>query len=121
MAEKKEPISDDMEEIGANIKRYRKQKKLTLEQLADKLGGSYSAKILCQYEHGYINIGSQAMIDISCALAVTPNQLYPGWITEQQQDEAVTDFMLLNKGNQEAVRNLIKTLLENQTLLQQGA
>ncbi|MCC8098929.1 MAG: helix-turn-helix domain-containing protein [Clostridiales bacterium] len=43
MAEKKEPISDDMEEIGANIKRYRKQKKLTLEQLADNLGGSYSA------------------------------------------------------------------------------
>lgn len=120
MAARKEPISDDMEEIGANIKRYRKQCGLTLERLAEKLGGRYTAKVLSQYEHGYINIGSQAIIDMAFALSVTPNQLYPAWISENQQDEAISDFLQLDKGNQDAVRNLIRSLLANQALLPHG-
>ncbi|MCD7785711.1 MAG: helix-turn-helix domain-containing protein [Oscillospiraceae bacterium] len=114
MAEKREAISADMEELGANIKRYRRKKKLTLEGLAGKLGGTYNAKILSEYEHGYRNVGSRAIIDISNALEVTPNEIFPAWLVESQQDEALTDFMLLDSGNQEAVRTLIKTLLANQ-------
>ncbi len=114
MAGTKEPVSADMQEIGEHIKTYRKKKGLTLEGLAEDLGGTYSAKILSQYEHGCINIGARALLDLSWELGVTPNQLFPGWIVEEGQDEAVNDFMLLNEGNRKIVRDLIKGLLENQ-------
>ncbi|MCD7825529.1 MAG: helix-turn-helix domain-containing protein [Clostridiaceae bacterium] len=120
MARKREPISDDMEELGANIKRYRKENHFTLQELADTLGGTFSTKILSEYEHGYINIGSEAVIAIANALGTTPNELYPAWIVETHTDEAVTGFMRLNEGNKEAVRVLIQTLLKNQAPIAQG-
>ncbi len=129
MAGKRDPISDDMAEIGQNIRKFRKGADLSLNDLAGILKKNYSAKMLSQYENGYINISSGVIIDIASELNVTPNQLYPAWLLgdcqdntdtasvpadNSTQDDAFALFRRLNNGNQDAVIGLMKTLLKNQ-------
>lgn len=59
--------------IGKKIKNYRKMKKLTLQQLADRIHKSRAT--VSKYENGDITIDVETLYDISVALEVSFSQL----------------------------------------------
>lgn len=60
-------------EIGRMIKFYRKENKLTIQELADKIHKSKSA--ISKYENGYVSIDINTLIQISNALNIQLYQL----------------------------------------------
>ncbi len=59
--------------IGSRIRSYRKERKLTLQQLADRIRKSRAS--VSKYETGEITLDVETLYDISAALGVEPCQL----------------------------------------------
>ena len=60
-------------ELGEKIRKIRKQKKITQEQLADKIGVKRS--VVSKYENGNVNITLEMIDKIALALDVDPMEL----------------------------------------------
>lgn len=92
-------IDKIMQQIGQNIKRYRKRLDLTQEQLAEKIGTTTSSTSISNYENGKRdNITLSTLVDFAQALEVDPIDLlvplksesefegYPGTLGQIIQD-----------------------------------
>ena len=66
-------MADIAKEIGAKIKYYRKQKQMTLQEMAGKI--CKSAAALSKYENGQISMDILTLYDIAAALGVHVEQL----------------------------------------------
>ena len=60
-------------EVGQNIKRLRKAKKMKQAQLGEVIGVDHST--ICQYETGRTRVPFEIGVRIADALGVTPNEL----------------------------------------------
>lgn len=111
------------ERVGNNIKKYRKEKEMTLKELAEKI--SLTEATVQKYESGNIKkIDVEMLKKISDALGVLPENLTE-WNTQelaqyrlekQGIDEAklIKMYSQLNRGHKKAVRILTEQLLKCQ-------
>lgn len=110
--------------VGNNIRKYRKENKMTLKELAEKVG--LTEATVQKYEAGNIKkIDIEMLKRLSDALETRPEKL-TGWESreaymEYRESRAVEDEMNLIKtysqlthGHKKAVRLLAKSLLECQ-------
>lgn len=73
---KQEWVSD-LEATGKKLKTLRKRAGLTQEQLAERVGGTYTNTVISRYERGSTEMGIQTMYDLAEALGVPPSELTP--------------------------------------------
>ena len=80
-----------MNSTGALIKQKRKEKRLTLEEVAEYLQVSKST--VCKYERGVIaNLKRSKVIALCDLLDLNPMQLLNGFETEFEQEITLNDF-----------------------------
>lgn len=60
--------------IGANIKKYRKKKKMSQEELAQKIG--YERSTIAKWENGSLKPYAETLREISKVLDVSIENLY---------------------------------------------
>ena len=109
--------------VGNNIKKYRKEKDMTLKELAEKV--ELTEATVQKYETGNIKkIDVVLLKKISDALGVLPENLTE-WDSEEyqkyreskqgaQEAKIVKMYSQLNFGHKKAVRALMENLLECQ-------
>lgn len=109
--------------VGSNIKKYRKEKDLTLKELADRVG--LTEATVQKYEAGNIKkIDVEMLKKLSDALGVLPENLTE-WDKEEyqkyreikqgtQEAKVIKMYSQLTFGHKKAVRSLIENLLECQ-------
>lgn len=110
--------------VGNNIKKYRKDNKMTLKELAEKIG--LTEATVQKYEAGNIKkIDIEMLKKIADALNIKPEKL-TGWESQESyteyretkkgEDEAllIKMYSQLTHGHKKAVRTLIKSLLDCQ-------
>lgn len=111
------------ERVGNNIKKYRKEKGITLKDLAEKI--ELTEATVQKYEAGNIKkIDAEMLKKIADALDVNPEQItewdkdaYKEYRKEhqgQQEAQIIKMYSQLTFGHKKAVRELIKNLLECQ-------
>ncbi len=66
---------EDLIEIGDNIKRLRKKRKLSQEKLAEKLCAKFT--VISRYERGTSEMGVLTLIRLMEALEASPDQILP--------------------------------------------
>lgn len=111
--------------FGNNIKKYRKEKDLTLRELAEKIG--LTEATVQKYEAGNIKkIDVEMLKKISDALGVAPEHLTEWDKNEDirttyydkkqgtQEAKIIKMYNKLNKGHQQVVHSLMESLLECQ-------
>ncbi len=89
--------------LGQNIKKYRKQKGLTLKQVGNKLGMSEQA--IGQYERGERQVAAGMLNKIADALGVTIGKLVEGIYDVKNYDNVI-------KHLNEAIQNIEKSILQ---------
>lgn len=109
--------------VGNNIKKYRKEKDLTLKELAEKV--ELTEATIQKYEAGSIKtIDVQMLKKISDALGVLPENLTE-WDKEEyrkykeigqgtQEAKIIKMYSQLTLGHKKAVRTLMENLIECQ-------
>lgn len=109
--------------VGNNIKKYRKEKDMTLKELAEKV--ELTEATIQKYEAGNIKkIDVEMLKKISDALEVLPENLTE-WDKEEyakyrennqgkREAKIIKMYSQLNHGHKKAVRNLIEDLLSCQ-------
>ncbi len=109
--------------VGNNIKKYRKEKDLTLKELADRV--SLTEATVQKYEAGNIKkIDVEMLKKLSDALGVLPENLTE-WDKEEyqkyreakqgtQEAKIIKMYSQLTFGHKKAVRSLMESLLECQ-------
>ena len=109
--------------VGNNIKKYRKEKDLTLKELADRVG--LTEATVQKYEAGNIKkIDVEMLKKLSDALGVLPENLTE-WEKEEyqkyreakqgtQEAKIIKMYSQLTFGHKKAVRSLMENLLECQ-------
>lgn len=80
--------------IGAKIKNYRKMKKFTLQQLADRIHKSRAT--VSKYENGDITIDVETLYEISEALDIGFNQLTDYHPQTEDNEEIMTQALSYN-------------------------
>ena len=70
--------------IGSRIKNYRKMKKLTLQQLADRIHKSRAT--VSKYENGEITVDVETLYEISVALDISFSQLTDYHPAEEEEE-----------------------------------
>lgn len=109
--------------VGNNIKKYRKEKDMTLKELADRVG--LTEATVQKYEAGNIKkIDVEMLKKLSDALSVLPENLTE-WEKEEyqkyreakqgiQEAKIIKMYNQLTFGHKKAVHSLIENLLECQ-------
>lgn len=109
--------------VGNNIKKYRKEKDLTLKELADRV--SLTEATVQKYEAGNIKkIGVEMLKKLSDALGVLPENLTE-WDKEEyqkyreikqgsQEAKIIKLYSQLTFGHKKAVQSLMENLIECQ-------
>lgn len=109
--------------VGNNIKKYRKEKDLTLKDLADRIGVTEATAQ--KYESGNIKtISAEMLKKISDALGVLPENITE-WDKEEyekygearrgSEEAKITKlYSQLTFGHKKAVRSLMESLIECQ-------
>lgn len=64
-----------MKEVGANIRHWRKLKRLTLQEMAALTG--FSAPTLCNIERGLQDQKTSQLVKIAAVLNISPKDLFP--------------------------------------------
>lgn len=111
---KKLPLNENTAEIGKNLKAARKVNKMTQEDLAWEVGEGCSAKVISEYENGYVNMGVCNLIDMADALGVQPGQLMPKRETDNAVDRVQAMAGKLNVNNLALIEQMMKTMLMQQ-------
>ncbi len=100
---------NDKKALGMNIKKIRKELKLTQEELAEEL--DINAQFLSQVENGKVGISVDNAIKI-CRLAnCSPTYLFNG-VIHHKSSEIGNKYELLNKKNKSIIDKMIELLLE---------
>lgn len=101
--------------VGKQIKKYRKSLQLTQEQLAEAVGGSFSAKALSRYEKGETQMGIGTYFDLAKALDVSPNDLAPQELLgHSEMTEYPAGYLDLDTDNKQIVDMMVSMLLQKQ-------
>ncbi len=78
----------DYKEIGLRIKKYRRELKMTQQQLADEIGRAESS--VRKYEKGEVEIPISVLNTIASSLKITLNELM-GWSKEYTLEEEIKE------------------------------
>ncbi len=76
--------------VGAQIRKYRKACKLTIQELADAIHKSRAT--VCKYENGTISIDIETLCEISQVLQVSFSQLSSYLPTVEEKDTIEAPF-----------------------------
>lgn len=72
-------INEFYEEIGHNIRKIRKARKMTQEELAWRIGEHCNAQTISKYERAEMKMGLKRLLEICAALETDLNSLVPNW------------------------------------------
>lgn len=98
---------DDMSDFAINLKIFRKNKKYSQEQLAQKLNYGYTA--IANYESGRNEPSIDDLMKLARVLNVTLDELV-GMELTTQENEFLSSFKKLNEENQNRILDLIDAL-----------
>lgn len=95
--------------ISHNIKYYRQMKRMTQQQLADKIG--ITNTVIQRYESGVISVPYERILQLADALDVSPVTLM-GLDNAGEREEALVDaYSKLTEENKQTVDQVVKSLL----------
>lgn len=111
------------EPIGEYLRRLRKQKKLTLATVAERIGAD-SHTTVQRYETGSRNLPFDVALRFADALEVTRGQVVAAWVAANAGDQVLYEmhsdsipmsegFRELTPEQQEAVKRLVDTTVES--------
>ena len=101
--------------VGERIRKHRKSRKLTQEQLAETIGDPFSAKILSRYENGETQMGINTYFEIAKALGVSPNDLAPQeLVSHSTAIAAPKGYLDLDADSKHIVDTMVVMLLNKQ-------
>ena len=98
---------DDMSDFAINLKIFRKNKKYSQEQLAQKLNYGYTA--IANYESGRNEPSIDDLMKLARVLNVTLDELV-GLELTTQENEFLSSFKKLNEENQNRILDLMDAL-----------
>lgn len=67
-------------EIGQNIQKYRRERNLSQQKLADEIG--LESKSLSKIENGSMGCSREKLILIMNVLKIAPNQIFPQYLSQ---------------------------------------
>ena len=111
--------------IGENIKKFRKQKKLTQKQLGEKCKPPMQDSAIRRYESGKVNPTMPNLKKIADVLGVSPGDLVDSQITlynvntstiPEKETTLLFSYRALNDANKEKVIAYTETLLTAQKM-----
>ena len=105
-----------MQQVGERIRKLRKQKGMTQDQLAEQISDGCSGKTISKYENGMTDMRMLTFFEICEALECSADDLAPSDIA--CTEKMVHDFHLLNQKNKEMIETIIQALLIKQ--IQEG-
>ena len=115
MTDKRKEALPDEKIVGENIKKIRKSKGMTQEQLAEKISDTCSGKTISRYENGNGQMLLSTYFGICEALEVSPNDLSPERLLQMDfTTKLLEDYRKLNTEYQETARGIIRLLLYQQ-------
>ena len=119
MTEQVEQTSDILE-VGRNIRKTRKVKKLTQEKLAERISDTCSLQTVSRWEKGTDRMNVLTFFDICAGLDVEPNELAPARLLKQGDhiDQGPAGYGQLNEENQGIIQKMVQALLLQQNMLQ---
>src|SRR2546426_10835221 len=92
--------------VGGNIRRMRKTKRLTLEQLAEK--AEANPKYLGAVERGEENIGLKKLAQVAAALQVEPYELLLPGEEDGLAKELIASIRIADHSTQELMLDFVK-------------
>lgn len=114
MAKNVIPVEQYIGDVGKQIRKQRKIRNLTQEQLAETVGGSFSAKNLSRNENGETQMGIITYFEIAKALGVSPNDLAPQELLSASMARAgPEDYYELDEDDRKIINTMIAMLLKN--------
>ncbi len=105
-------MGDDklLKEIGARISEIRKKKRLTQEELAEKM--DVSIQMISNLERGKKAIRPENIIKLCEALDISTEYILRGVSSDEELDELLRKFRALSREKQEAVERIIDLLVK---------
>src|SRR5437867_5811981 len=92
--------------VGGNIRRMRKSKRLTLEQLAER--GESNPKYLGAVERGEENIGLKKLEQVAAALRVDPYELLLPGEDGELTDQLIASIRTADNPTQALILDILK-------------
>lgn len=86
--------------IGEDIRRIRKEKKMTQKELGEKLGG-ISQQQIGQWENGDKNPKKETIEKIAKALDIDPYSLYSFDMASEELEKSITQKISQKKGSED--------------------
>src|SRR5436309_2241259 len=94
--------------VGGNIRRMRKAKRLTLEQLAER--AESNPKYLGAVERGEENIGLNKLAQVAAALRVQPYELLLPGEDGELTEQLLASIKTADHASQELILDLVKRI-----------
>lgn len=94
--------------VGRRVREFRKRKKLTQAQLAEKI--NKTVEMVCHLENGTASTKISTLYDICDALDIQPHQLFTNlydFETDKMYPELVDLFMELREMPPEAIHHIL--------------
>ena len=112
--------ANDSQEVGNNIKKARKSKKLTQEKLAEQISETCFFQTVSRWEKGTDRMNLLTFFDICAGLGVEPNDLAPTRLLKQKSCsvQAPDGYAELNEENRRTIQKLVQALLLQQSIPQ---
>lgn len=98
----------DQDIVGRRVREFRKRKKLTQAQLAEKI--NKTVEMVCHLENGAASTKISTLYDICDALDIQPYQLFTNlydFETDKMYPDLVDLFMELREFSPEAVHHML--------------
>ena len=101
-------MTDILKIVGGNIRRVRKSRRLTLEELAEK--AESNAKYLGAVERGEENIGMKKLDQVADALRIEPYELLFPVDTDGKPDELIALIKAADPATQSFILDFVKRI-----------
>lgn len=98
--------------INHNIKYYRQMKRMTQQQLADKIGVAHT--VVQRYESGAIAVPYERILQLAEALDISPITLMGLDNMSNRSESLIESFSKLSEDNKQTVERLVQALLVSQ-------
>ena len=115
-AQSVEPVSGeyqdtrDRQETGRNIHLLRREKDISQDELAERIGHKANGNTVSRIENGHIDVRMSTFFSISEALSVTPNEICPRRLLKGTPLELYQD---LKPQDRKIIGSIISALLTN--------
>ena len=110
------PMSDeeweDQKLVGAKLRSLREQAGMTPDEMAAKMGDTYTAELVTQYEEGSVPMEIGPFFAMIGALNANINELDPAWLKAKLNVE--NGYAYLSGNNRMAADKFISYLLAGQ-------